>query len=659
MEIHELNTKTLTDPAYVALDDGTDTYKLDFNGLYTPLKNRVTAAESNITGLSTDVDTLEDAVSDLNNALKPTFIDLKMQAKGRFDNIYINNSGGIGGDDGNSGKYIECRPNTVYTVKRTNINGMFGIGYVNVSASDFVVGAQTVGFLKSTTADSLTIKTSSDATYLLWYYADGEEANVELLWPAQKSMLDDCYTMLERGGLSAGKTSYSIVDHKKKLRSAYTIKTNGADAIAFTNLDGINYTYITVYMYDSNMEYLSYIDLVSGLCCYLPSNCKYIRFVIGNLDSSINFKNYINVFYYHADYTPEPVKNAKMRTDTEWLTMDVTESMFTFARMLLPPNYDAEGEKTPLILWMDGSGNTTTWESDFSSGKLPYLRYLRDEGFAVLLVFGWGSYFYEKYPNCGRAYPYQTPTGLACIKAGVEWVCDRYNIDRDEIHVMSKSQGGQLACYLATNPIIPIKSIGMFAPVLDYLSMPGEALYEDTRKAIVEDLNLQGDSSYFVSGDYDTYTEEAIAFFENNIEAICGLNEAWTGLVGNTLNTNFENAIADGNKFWDEQYWTTPSKTDIYDDISISKIARVPVKIWGASDDDNTPYLKMVETVKQLQNGGTEAVMRTFERGTGGHSCADVGNKISSVTTSLGITYSDLPAGWNENIIWIRQHMAK
>ena len=35
MEIHELNTKTITNPAYVALDDGTDTYKLDLNAKLT------------------------------------------------------------------------------------------------------------------------------------------------------------------------------------------------------------------------------------------------------------------------------------------------------------------------------------------------------------------------------------------------------------------------------------------------------------------------------------------------------------------------------------------------------------------------------------------------------------------------------------------------
>lgn len=31
MQIHDLNTKSLTDPAYVAFDDGTDTYKTEFN----------------------------------------------------------------------------------------------------------------------------------------------------------------------------------------------------------------------------------------------------------------------------------------------------------------------------------------------------------------------------------------------------------------------------------------------------------------------------------------------------------------------------------------------------------------------------------------------------------------------------------------------------
>ena len=619
----------------------------------------ITTAESFTASHWTQV-VLADDVTDLKSDLNKTLISITRQPDATLDRIYINNSGVIGYDSGNLGRYIKCRPNTIYVLSRTNVNGFFGIGYINTAETDLASGTQTVDFRKSNSESTLTIKTSNDATYLFYYFVEGEASNVLLSLYLPRAAIDYCFAKLERGGLSAGKTSYSQLDHKKKLRGAYTYKTNGATSIAFANLNSIDYTHITVYLYDENMAYVSYIDLVQGLSCDLPSTCKYIRFMIGNEGDSIVFKDSIDILFYDADYPPEAVKNAKMRTGTEWLTMDVTDDVFTFARMLLPPNYSAEGVSSPLILYMDGSGNTTTWESDFSHEKLPYLEYLRDEGFAVLLVFGWGSYFYNKYSHCGRAYPYPTPTNLACMKAGVEWVCDRYNIDRDNIHIMSKSQGGQSALYYATVQSFPIKSIGMFAPILDYLSMPGEAYYADTRAAIVEDLNLQGDSSYFISGDYDTYTDEAVAYFRSNIEAICGLNEAWTGLVGNTLETNFENAIEDGNKFWDEQYWTTPVKTDIYDDTNISKIANVPVKIWGASDDNNTPYLKMVEVVKQLQNGGTEAVMRTFPRGTGGHSCADMGtNVIASVTTALGITYTDLPTGWYENVEWIRQHMTK
>ena len=140
-----------------------------------------------------------------------------------------------------------------------------------------------------------------------------------------------------------------------------------------------------------------------------------------------------------------------------------------------------------------------------------------------------------------------------------------------------------------------------------------------------------------------------------NIEKLAGLNEAYTGLIGGTLEENVENSMTDCEKFWTERYWTDTTKTDIYTHTNYVKIGKIPVKIWGAKDDNNTPYLKMVEVVKQLQNGGTEAHMRTLPNGTGGHSCADVdGNKLPSVTTALGVEYTNIPCGWVENVAWIR-----
>jgi hypothetical protein len=47
MEIHELNTKGITDPAYIALDDGSDTYKLDLNAWIESVESDIeTIAES-------------------------------------------------------------------------------------------------------------------------------------------------------------------------------------------------------------------------------------------------------------------------------------------------------------------------------------------------------------------------------------------------------------------------------------------------------------------------------------------------------------------------------------------------------------------------------------------------------------------------------------
>lgn len=44
MEIHDLNTKALTDPAYVAFDDGEDTYKTEFNECVESAANAAVAA---------------------------------------------------------------------------------------------------------------------------------------------------------------------------------------------------------------------------------------------------------------------------------------------------------------------------------------------------------------------------------------------------------------------------------------------------------------------------------------------------------------------------------------------------------------------------------------------------------------------------------------
>lgn len=53
-KIHELNSKTLTDPAYVAADDGEDTYKVDLKDL---LDNVTPALDIHVEGTSLIINT--------------------------------------------------------------------------------------------------------------------------------------------------------------------------------------------------------------------------------------------------------------------------------------------------------------------------------------------------------------------------------------------------------------------------------------------------------------------------------------------------------------------------------------------------------------------------------------------------------------------------
>ena len=186
--------------------------------------------------------------------------------------------------------------------------------------------------------------------------------------------------------------------------------------------------------------------------------------------------------------------------------------------------------------------------------------------------------------------------------------------------------------------------------------MPGDRFYAKTRQAIADDLGLEGDVEYFVSDEYRAYTEAGVAFLQSNIDKINQLNEAWASMVGGTLQSRFDDAINDCAKFW-ENGTANPSRTDIYVHPDYAKIGRVPAKVWGAPNDDQTPYRKMTEIVSQIKNGGGYAEMRTFE--SGGHFSPVSSYPINSVTTKLGTVYTDLPSGWKEAVDFMRICTAK
>ena len=455
--------------------------------------------------------------------------------------------------------------------------------------------------------------------------------------------------MMERGSVAyTYDLGYTSNHYQNYVRTAFDVKIGGAARLSIEKIN-VNRGTMYIQFFDSDYTKISSIAYTNQSIVDIPLGCDFIRIEIQTTDDLES----LAIRFYDGYSDPFEAKRMAMNKVSEKLTYKVSDDVHTTSRLMLPPNYTIDGEKVPLILWLEGSGSSlSSWSGDFNSNKLTYLQYLRDEGFAVFSVYAWGNEYAAKYPSCGNSFPYPIPINLECIKEGIEYICSRYNLDADNLHIMSKSQGGQVALYYASCNELNAKSIGMFAPVLDYLSMPGEAMYKDTRAAIAEELGFTGDVEYFASDRFLSYSDEGRAFLRENLDKLKILNEAWTNLSGAELEELFESSMDDCETFWTEEIWKT-DRTDIYTHTEYVKTATVPVKIWGAKDDAATPYLKMVEVVAQLQNGGSIAELRTL---TGGHSCADFGPTRVDVTTALGIEYTNVPVGWVENVEWIRNY---
>lgn len=320
----------------------------------------------------------------------------------------------------------------------------------------------------------------------------------------------------------------------------------------------------------------------------------------------------------------------------------------TCAAFRLPPNYAYDGTPVPLVVFFAGSMDYPDVNRGFASAYNAGINYVRDEGFAVMQVFSWGSDYATKYYGCGNDQPFSVPICLLAIRKGIEYMCDRYNIDPESVHVVAKSVGGIIANYFVSRPVWNFKSISMFDPCLDFISMRGR--YGGGRKALAASLDLQGDLDEFYAMTYWYFSDEGKAFWTLNKEKLILLNPAWLDLIGGTFQQNFDASFADA-KAW----WANKSTTDVYTHTEYKRLGKVPTKIWGAPDDAETPYPIMATTIAQLQNGGCFSELRNLPTNTGGHS-ASTGNTnvVASITTALGITHTNIPVAWAECVPWMR-----
>lgn len=347
--------------------------------------------------------------------------------------------------------------------------------------------------------------------------------------------------------------------------------------------------------------------------------------------------------------------------DTIIQDIDVHRDTGVYTNMAykIPPNYSATGEPVPIVLWIGGNNSYPTMDNGFPNTAVPGVEYIRDEGYAVLQVYSWGSYYAGKFPTCGRDQPYPVPISFESISAGLNAFCEEYNVDADNINIICRSFGGQMGLFLAENPFNGLKSVTQFDPVIDFLSMRGR--FADARKALAEELSMDVTEDFFdINEDGSStgaenyyFSERCEPVWEANMPALIRLNVAWRNMIGGTYTENYEKAISDARKWW--RNGKSNTDTTIYNHPEYKTISVVPVLLCGARDDASTPLQVMTEKIEQLRNSGNPAEVYLVP--TGGHDAVSVDTTYAEdITTALGILHTDVPIGWIKAMVFIRKN---
>ena len=329
------------------------------------------------------------------------------------------------------------------------------------------------------------------------------------------------------------------------------------------------------------------------------------------------------------------------------LNADGTESEYTATKYIdsgflrLPPNYSPNGNPVKLLLWCQSSGEYGTMvASHLSDDYEAYYDYLAKEGFAIMSAFGWTTKYGDPRAEQQAAHLPPTPTTMASIRNAYDWVCRNYNIDKTGIYVSGKSFGGCFGAAMMFQRAIPVKAIGLLAPLLT-IREPGVGLgygkydriayCEDSRFVDCEDAYL------------DNPTEAQMqAIMVRNAKLFLGFDATLT----NMLNKEPEEVAGIMNS------------NAVYDTIKRDG-NNVALKIWVAKDDTSIGFSPCKYHVDSIVNGGGNAEIREMPAGTGAHHAVDSSPnalKVASIRTRLGYVCTDIPLAYAEMVDFFNQN---
>lgn len=341
--------------------------------------------------------------------------------------------------------------------------------------------------------------------------------------------------------------------------------------------------------------------------------------------------------------------------------------------VMLPPNYDPNGEPAKVIIWFQGDGaRTFMWHNPFlkiTNSKVaqsPYeyiYKYLNNCGYAVVSLAGYTSMWSgENGATSGWWQPRISPAYMASVRGLYDFLMTNYNFDPMP-YIAGKSAGGNMLLNTAATSPFPVRAaagLSIVCSMTDIMTQSALIPQKTWQKMLgCSNWNsfVLNNRDYALVSDGDRASKKSGASANQIADAdrLIANKDIYRNLDQFTAMSDmdygdFLNAVLLYDPFNDAE--PPQALTTILE--SSHKNMRVPVKLWCATKDKATPYSWHKLYVDWINRCNGIAVLRSYTGDDGSHSTFDGADKAVPMTMQDG-TVLNVPLGAVEMVEWFKR----
>lgn len=309
---------------------------------------------------------------------------------------------------------------------------------------------------------------------------------------------------------------------------------------------------------------------------------------------------------------------------------DAQDRDYTNAYIYLPKGYSNVGKPSKVLLNFHGTTTFNLNQSALAEEQDLQRQFLAKCGYAVIDVCTDSYYTFVNYDyGTGASYGgyasnFPTPLAYECWSKVVEYCLDTYNLDPDNIFVISKSSGG-LNCINFINKFsgVKIKAAAMIASSIDIFCNI-RASYVGSINNFLMQIGCLNPNVHQMNIGVGAVNPEDKAYFETNEAKIQAYNPILAKMSNNFDAHQFMEAVLNG--IYSTEHPNTGDDSPMYDNMELSAMvgacsvhSDVPTKMWHAVDDDNVPFTQSRWYKEMCVRGGSHVELRQWPALTGRH----------------------------------------